>query len=299
MDQLYLMTVYVAVAEAESFNGGARKLGMSPPAVTRAVATLESRLKVKLLQRTTRYVRMTEVGQRYLQDAKRIMGEVEAADAAAMGVNAEPSGLLAVTAPVQFGKMFIAPLIVQYLKLYPATEVNAMFLDRVVNLIEEGLDVGVRIGELADSSMQAIRVGQVRRVLCASPGYLAQYGEPRIPEDLLQHHIVAANTVSPSNDWKFNYATGINSLRLKPRLSVSSVDAALATIKQDFGIARLMSYQVAPDIKNGALQRLLADYELPPLPIHVVHREGRYATAKIRAFIDLLVASLRADSSLQ
>ena len=172
MDRLHLMTVFVAVAEEEGFAAGARRLHLSPPAVTRAVASLETRLGVKLLNRTTRYVRTTEAGQRYLEDARRILAEVDAADEAAAGINAEPRGHLAVTAPVLFGRMFVMPGIVDYLKRYPDTEVSAMFLDRIVNLLEEGLDVGVRIGELPDSSMRALRVGSVRLVLCASPHYL-------------------------------------------------------------------------------------------------------------------------------
>lgn len=178
MDRLHLMTVFVAVAEEESFAGGVRRLGMSPPAVTRAIAALEDRLGVKLLNRTTRFVRTTDAGQRYLDDSRRIIGEVGEAGEAAAGINAEPRGHLAITAPVLFGKLYVLPGILEFLQRYPAMEVSALFLDRVVNLLEEGLDVGVRIGELPDSSMKAIRVGSARRVTCASPGYLEKYGTP-------------------------------------------------------------------------------------------------------------------------
>ncbi len=184
MDRLHLMNIYVAVAEEEGFAAAARRLQMSPPAVTRAVAALEERLGVKLLNRTTRYVRATEAGLRYLEDARRILSQVEEADEAAAGINAEPRGHLAVTAPVQFGRMFITAGIVDYLQRYPDTEVSAMFLDRVVNLLEEGLDVGIRIGELPDSSMRAIRVGSVRLIVCASPDYLKRSGLPKKPDDL-------------------------------------------------------------------------------------------------------------------
>jgi DNA-binding transcriptional LysR family regulator len=289
------MTVFVAVAEEESFAAGARRLGMSPPAVTRAISALEERLGVKLLNRTTRYVRVTDAGSRYLDDARRIIGEMDEADEAAAGINAEPRGHLAVTAPVMFGRLFVIPGIVDYLKRYPDMEVSAVFLDRVVNLLEEGFDVGIRIGELPDSSMRAIRVGQVRRVLCASPGYLAEYGMPNSPSELINHKIVASSTVSPTVDWKF--AQGI-SVRVKPRLTVTSNDAAIEAVIHGMGITRLLSYQIDGYIASRQLQTLLTEFEPPPLPIHVIHREGRYASAKVRTFVDLVVAKLRSIQAL-
>ncbi|MGH8607804.1 MAG: LysR family transcriptional regulator, partial [Gammaproteobacteria bacterium] len=198
MNRLHLMSVFVAVAEEESFAGGARRLGMSPPAVTRAIAALENRLGVKLFKRTTRFVRTTDAGRRYLDDARRIIGEIDEADEAAAGINAEPRGHLAITAPVLFGKLFVLPVIVEFLKRYPAVQVSALFLDRVVNLLEEGLDVGVRIGDLPDSSMNAICVGCVRRVMCASPNYLEKHGVPQNPAELSGHNIVAASGASPT-----------------------------------------------------------------------------------------------------
>ena len=295
MDRLHLMTVFVAVAEEESFAGGARRLGMSPPAVTRAIAALEDRLGVKLLTRTTRYVRVTDAGNRYLDDARRIIGELDEADEAAAGINAEPRGHLAVTAPVLFGRMFVIPGIVDYLQRYPDMEVSAVFLDRVVNLLEEGFDVGVRIGELPDSSMRAIRVGHVRRVLCASPTYLAKKGIPQSPSELTSHKIVAASAVSPVVDWKFGQDITV---RVKQRLTVTSNDAAIEAILNGMGISRLLSYQTASHIGAGQLQAILTGFEPPPLPIHVIHREGRYASAKVRTFVDLIVARLRSAQAL-
>lgn len=284
------MTVFVAVAEEESFAVGARRFGMSPPAVTRAISALEERLGVKLLNRTTRYVRVTDAGHRYLDDARRIIGEMDEADEAAAGINAEPRGHLAMTAPVLFGKLFVIPGIVDYLHRYPDMEVSAVFLDRVVNLLEEGFDVGIRIGELPDSSMRAIRVGQVRRVLCASSGYLEENGMPNSPSELTNHKIVAASSVSPVVDWKF--AQGIT-VRVKPRLTVTSNDAAIEAVKNGMGITRLLSYQIEDYLASHQLQTLLTEFEPPPLPIHVIHREGRYASAKVRTFVDLIVANLR------
>jgi len=299
MDRLHLMNVFVAVGEAGSFAGGARRLGMSPPAVTRAIAALEARLGVKLLNRTTRFVRVTEAGQRYFDDARRIIGEVDEADEAAAGINAEPRGHLAVTAPILFGKMFVTPGIVEYLQRYPAMEVSGLFLDRVVNLLEEGLDVGVRIGELPDSSMKAIGVGHVRRVVCASPAYLKRQGTPKTPADLARHCVVLSSTVTPNADWKFAHDTKTTVVRVKPRLAVTSNEAAIEATCRGFGITRLLSYQVAPHIAAGQLKAVLTGYEPPRLPVHVVHREGRHASAKVRTFVDLMIARLRSAPDLK
>ena len=298
MDRLHLMSVFVAVAEAESFAGGARRLGMSPPAVTRAIAALETRLRVKLLNRTTRFVRVTEAGQRYLDDARRVIGDADAADEAAAGINAEPRGHLAVTAPMLFGRMFVTPGIVDYLQRYPGMEVSALFLDRVVNLLEEGLDVGVRIGELPDSSMKAIGAGHVRRVVCASPEYLKKHGTPKTPAELAHHIVVLSSTVTPVVDWKFSHDAKTTSVRVKPRLTVTSNEAAIEAVCAGFGVTRLMSYQVAPYVKSGRLKIVLSTYEPQRLPIHILHREGKYASAKVRTFVDLMVARLRADKTL-
>lgn len=298
MDRLHLMTVFVAVAEAESFAGGAHRLGMSPPAVTRAIAALEERLGVKLLNRTTRFVRTTAAGQRYLDDARRLISEVDEAEEAAAGINAEPRGHLAITAPVLFGKLFVLPGIVDYLRRYPAMEVSALFLDRVVNLLEEGLDVGVRIGELPDSSLKAIRVGAVRRVLCASPDYLDKHGTPKALAALPKHTLIATTAVSPTQEWKFGRGSDLSSVRVKPRLTISTTDAALEAALQGFGITRLLSYQVAALVAAGQLKILLSEFEPAPVPIQVLHREGRYASAKVRAFVDLMATRLREESAL-
>jgi DNA-binding transcriptional LysR family regulator len=298
MDRFHLMNVFVAVAEEEGFAAGARRLRMSPPAVTRAIAALEERLSVKLLNRTTRFVRTTEAGQHYLEDARRILAEVDAADESATGINAEPHGHLAVTAPVLFGRMFVTPVIVEYLELYPGTEVSALFLDRIVNLVEEGLDVGVRIGELPDSSMRARRVGSVRHVLCASPDHLKSHGMPQQPEDLQEHSLISSSAGNFAIDWRFESKRGAQSLAIKPRLAVTTNDAAIAAAVRGAGIARLLSYQVAPQLASGELQIILDEYGPAPLPVHIVHREGRYASARVRSFIELMSERLRADLTL-
>lgn len=298
MDRLHLMAVFVAVAEEKGFATAARRLRMSPPAVTRAIAALEERLAVKLLNRTTRHVRVTEPGQRYLEDARRILTEADAADEAAAGINAEPRGHLTVTAPVLFGRMFVMPGIVEYLDRYPATEVTALFLDRIVSLLEEGLDVGVRIGELPDSSMRALRVGSVRHVLCASPEHLRNRGIPQHPEDLRKHPIISSSAGNFTVDWRFGSKIASQRLSIKPRLAVTTNDAAIAAAVSSFGITRLLSYQIAPQLAAGELQIILSEYEPTPLPVHIVHREGRYASVKVRTFVDLLAERLRTDSAL-
>ena len=298
MNRFHLMTVFVAVAEAESFAGGARKLGMSPPAVTRAVAALEKRLGVKLLTRTTRFVRATDAGLRYLEHARRIIADLNEADDAAAGVHAAPRGQLAVTAPVLFGRLYVVPSMVEYLRRYPDMSLTALFLDRIVNLFEEGMDVGVRIGELPDSTMRAIGVGHVRRVVCASPEYLERSGIPQAPMDIARHTVIAASAVTPIAEWKFVTGKKKIIIKVNPRLTVTNNDAAIQAALQGFGITRLLSYQIAPHLASGQLQTVLSEYEPPPLPIHVLHREGRQASAKVRTFVDLLVERLRTDKAL-
>lgn len=297
-DRFHLMHVFIAVAEAESFAGAARRLKLSPPAVTRAVAALEERLGVRLLTRTTRVVRVTEAGARYLEDARRIMTEMEEADAAAAGVNATPRGQLAVTAPVLFGKLYVMPIIVEYQSAFEQTTVSALFVDRVVNFIDEGMDAGIRIGQLPDSSLRAIRVGRVRRVVVGAPAYLEKHGMPQTPEELARHRLIASSRISPTNDWAFQSAGEKRTLRVQPRVVANTNDAALEAARRGYGLTRLLSYQVAPQLASGELEIVLGDYEGADLPVHVIHGEGRHGSAKVRSFVDLAVQRLRADRAL-
>jgi len=269
------------------------------PAVTRAIAFLEERLGVRLLTRTTRLVRTTDAGSRYLEDARRILLEADEADEAAAGINATPRGHLAVTAPVLFGKIYVMPIITAYQMTFKETSVSALFVDRVVNLVDEGLDVGIRIGSLPDSSLRAIRVGQVRRVVCASPAYLKKYGTPKIPADLAQHPVIAATSVSAGSEWTFAKGKEKMGVRLSPRILVNTNDGALEAAKSAFGLTRLISYQVANELATGTLRTVLTDFEEASLPVHVIHREGRHGSAKVRSFVDLAVERLRADTALQ
>ncbi len=302
MDRLHLMTVFVAVAEEQGFAAAARRLAMSPPAVTRAISALEERLAVKLLNRTTRFVRATEAGLRYLEDARKILHDVDVADEAAAGINAEPQGHLTVTAPVMFGQLHVIPGVVDYLNQFPKTQVNTVFLDRVVNLLEEGIDVGVRIGELPDSSMRALKVGQVRTILVASPEYINRKGIPNHPEELRKHDIIASNSSSLVSNWQFRSNDNTKQLnqavRLNARLNVNSNLSAIEAAIQGFGITRILSYQASKQLQSGQLKILLENFEPEPLPINIVHREGRLATTKVRAFIDLMADKLRSNRSL-
>jgi DNA-binding transcriptional LysR family regulator len=291
MDRFHLMTVFVAVAEEEGFAGAARRLNMSPPAVTRAIAGLEAHLGVKLFKRTTRFVRLTDAGQGYLENVKRVIAAADEADMQAAGGNAEPRGLLTITAPVMFGRLHVMPGVVAYMQRYPAMQVSALFADRIVNLLEEGIDVAFRIGELPDSSYRAIRVGEVRRVLCATPAYLAQRGVPETPEEMSAHQIVLANSINQTSELKFGKAP--LSLRVKPLLVVSDNASAIEAALSGLGIVSVLSYQIAPHLAAGSLKIILSEYERPALPVHIVHSEGRYGAAKVRAFIDLMVEHLR------
>lgn len=296
MDRLHSMSVFVAVAEEEGFAAAARRLNMSPPAVTRTIAALEAHLGIKLLTRTTRFVRTTNAGQRYLESARSILAQADEADEAAAGVHAAPRGHLAVTAPVLFGSMHVMPGIVEFLTRYPDVFVNAVFLDRVVNLLEEGIDVGVRIGELPDSTMRAIPVGSVRRIICASPGYLAGGPELNEPNHLRAQTIISASPVSPGLEWRLGNAKQQISVKVQPRLTVTNNAAAIEAALMGFGITRLMSYQVAGHLAAGRLVRIFPEYEPPALPVSIIHLEGKHASGKVRALVDVLVEQLRGSA---
>jgi DNA-binding transcriptional LysR family regulator len=298
VERFRLAEIFVAVAEEESFVRAAGRVGLSPPAVTRAVASLEERLGVRLLTRTTRYVRVTEAGQRFLEDARRIIGELDEAEEAARGASAEPSGHLTVTAPVLFGRLHVTQGIVAYLERYPKMTVSALFLDRVVNMLEEDVDVGVRIGELPDSSLNAIGVGHVRRVLCGAPRYFKQNGTPEDPRDLLAHTLIVSSAATPTAEWKFQAEGKTVALRLVPRLTVTNNDAAIEAALAGLGVTRLLSYQVSHLVGEGRLVTVLDRFDVGRIPVHVLHREGRYTSAKVRRFVDLMVERLRAEPAL-
>jgi len=296
MDRFRELTIFVAVAEEGAFNAAARRLNVSAPAVTRLVTALEARLGVKLFTRTTRRVALTEAGLRFQGDATRVLAQLSAAEASAAGEHVEPRGELRITAPVLFGQRFIAPILRDYLDLYPVVTASTLFIDRVVDLIDEGLDVALRIGELPDSSLVATRVGAVRRVTIASPDYLARTPLPQTPQELRDHRIILPTGANAAPSWVFVNGRERHTARLTPALRVNTMSAAIDAAKAGWGVTRVLSYQVADALASGTLVEVLTDWEDRLMPIHLVQAEGRGAAAKIRTFVDFAAQRLRGET---
>lgn len=298
MDRLQAMSVFVAVAEESGFAAAARRLNMSPPTVTRAISDLEFRLDTRLLHRSTRTVKLTEAGKHFVVDCRRLLGEVEDAEQNAAGIHATPSGLVSVTASVPFGRRVLAPVLLEILHRYPEISVSLVLVDRIAHLLDEGIDIAVRIGELPDSSLTAIRVGTVRRVLCASPDYLAKHGRPVSPSELAAHTVINNLSMVAESEWTFFGSDGAESYRPASRLQVNKADAAVDAASAGYGITRVYSHMIARELESGGLETVLEDYEPPPVPIHVVHKETGQNSARVRVVVDHLVTSLRSHSAL-
>jgi DNA-binding transcriptional LysR family regulator len=294
MDRLETMRVFVAVAEEEGFAPAARRLAMSAPAVTRAISALEKHLGTRLLQRTTRVVRLTDVGTRYLADARRILGDIDQAEASAASSQTELRGNLVVTAPLTFGRMFVAPIVLDFLARHPQVAARTVLIDHVVDLIEAGIDVGVRIAHLPDSSLTAARVGSVRRVICASPAFLAAHGTPRKVSDLASLDAVVFARDATQHQWVFGRGRKTEMVSLRSRFAVNTADVAVAAAVAGRGVARVLSYQIGPEVRAGKLRIVLPGSEPPPIPVSLVYPAGRASTARVRAFIDFAVERLRA-----
>jgi DNA-binding transcriptional LysR family regulator len=293
-DRLDALIIFVAVAERQSFAEAARQLSRSPASVTRAVATLEERLQTRLFNRTTRSVALTDAGVRYLDGCRRLLATYDEIEALNFVERVEPRGWINVTAPVMFGRLHVLPLVRSFLDDYPQIDVRLLLLDRVVSLVDEGLDLGIRIGQLPDSSLQAIRVGQVRRIVCAAPQYLARHGVPATPRDLGSHSLVACTAVTPIPDrWSFYRPSGVISVLVTPRLVVNTTAAAVDAALDHLGLTCIRSYQAEPHAAAGRLQTVLVDYEPAPAPIHIVHPEGRHLSPKVRLFLDHAAEGLR------
>jgi DNA-binding transcriptional LysR family regulator len=288
MDRIDAMQAFVAVADLEGFAPAARKLKLSPSAVTRLVAALEDRLGARLLQRTTRSVTLTDAGTRYLERARRILADVEEAERAAESERTRPSGRLVVSAPLGFGRLHVSPVMTAYLKRYPDVSGELRLEDRMVSLVEDGVDLSVRIGELADSSLVARQVGAMRRIVVASPAYLKARGEPKNPAAIASHDTIQFGSAAGIADWRFVEAGRDIRIGHTPRFSTNSSDAALQYAEAGGGLTRLMAYQAAASLKAGKVKIVLEKFELPALPIHVVYPTSRLLSAKVRAFIDLV-----------
>jgi DNA-binding transcriptional LysR family regulator len=289
MDRLDAMQAFVAVADLQGFAPAARKLGLSPSAVTRLIAALEQRLGARLLQRTTRQVALTDVGTRYLERVRRIISDVEEAEGAAEGERTLPSGRLVVSAPVGFGRLHVSPVMSAYLKRYPEVSAELLLSDQIINLVEDGVDLAVRIGHLADSTLVARHVGEMRRIVVASSDYLRQRGELDTPEAIASHETIQFGAVTASPDWRFVEDGREIRVACTPRFTTNSADAAIQYAEQGGGLTRVLAYQAAEAIKAGRLKIVLAKFEQPPLPIHVVYPTSRLLSAKVRTFIDLVI----------
>ena len=291
MDRLVAMQAFVTVADLRGFAPAARKLGLSPSGVTRLVAALEQRLGARLLQRTTRSVTLTDVGTRYLERARRILADVEEAEGSAEGERTRPSVRLVVSAPVGFGRLHVSPLMSAYLTRYPEVSGELRLADRMVNLVEDGVDLAVRIGHLPDSSLVGRHVGEMRRIVVASSAYLKQRGEPKTPEAIAAHATIQFGAMSASPDWRFVDDSRDIRVASTPRFVTNSADAAIQYAEQGGGLTRVLAYQAADAIKAGRLKIVLEKFEEPPLPIHLVYPTSRLLSAKVRAFVDLVVES--------
>ncbi|MGB3446316.1 MAG: LysR family transcriptional regulator [Xanthobacteraceae bacterium] len=289
MDRIETMQAFVTVADHKGFAPAARKLGLSASAVTRMVAALEERVGARLLQRTTRSVMLTDAGERFLERARRILADVEEAEGAVQAERTQPTGRLVVSAPLGFGRRHVTPLMSTYLKRYPDVAGDLRLSDRMVNLVEEGIDVAVRIGHLPDSSLVARAVGDMRRMVVASPDYLAAHGEPHHPLEIAAYRTVHFGALSAAPDWRFVEDGREVRVACAPRFTTNSADAAIYHAEQGGGLTRVLAYQAAEGLASGRLKAVLTDYEIAPLPIHLVYPTSRLLSAKVRAFVDLVL----------
>ena len=289
MDRFNGMAVFVKVVEASSFAAAARHFGMSPAMVSKHVQTLEERLGVRLLNRTTRRVSATEVGQNYYEHCVRILSDIEEAERAAGDLQTAPRGLLRVSASVSFGMRHLAPAIADYLATYPEVSIELSLDDPYVDLLEERFDVAIRLGRLADSSLIARKLGSVETILCASPAYLERNGAPQIPGDLAKHNCLVYTYATPQSVWHFVNQNGIeDAIRISGRFLANSGDALLTLALKDAGVILAPDYIVEDELKAGRLVRLLPAYKAVETPVHAVYPHSRFLSAKTRTFVDFL-----------
>ncbi len=297
MDRLEAMRVFVAALDQGSLAAAGRQLRRSPAAVTRAIAALEAHVGVKLLHRTTRAITLTEAGARYAASCRRVLTDLDEADMQAAGERTAPRGMLTVTAPLIAGARILRPILDDFLDAQPAVQARLLLLDRVVNLVDEGVDAALRIAHLPDSSQIAVKVGAVRWVVCASPDYLARSKPIKEPADLAGQNAIVLGHQSQGEAWSFHGGDGATKprmVRISSRLAVNTIDAAIGSAIDGHGIARVLSYQVQQELRDGRLIRILQDFEPPPLPVHIVVPDGRLAVAKVRTFVDFAVPKLKA-----
>ncbi|TCL75736.1 LysR family transcriptional regulator [Rhizobium sp. BK251] len=297
MDRIDAMKVFIAALDEGSLAAAGRKLGRSPAAVSRAIASLEEHVGMPLLHRTTRSMKLSEAGERYSIACRRVLAELEEADTIAAGQRSTPRGMLNITAPVATGESVLRQLIDEYMDAYPTVSVRLHLLDRPVNLIDEGMDIALRIAHLPDSSLIAMRVGEVRRVVAAAPRYLSEHPPITEPNDLTKQQIVAM-THFGIDSWSFPPLEGSSvprAVQFSPRFVVNSIRAAVASAVEGRGVIRMFSYHVAPEVADGRLEIILQGDEHAPLPVYLIVPQGRLAIPKVRAFVDFALPRLRSE----
>jgi DNA-binding transcriptional LysR family regulator len=295
MDRFHEIEVFIAVADAGSFAKAGARLRLSPPAVTRAIASLEERLGAAVFTRTTRSLSITDVGTHFLESARRVLADLDGAEKEAVGQGTTPQGHLTITASVTFGRSALAPIVAEFLRRHPRVTVSTLLLDRVTNLVEEGIDLAVRIGPLPDSTLVARRVGSVQRVLVASPDYLARRGVPTQPADLRLHAMIAFTGLMPNREWRFLDGKSGNSVSFMPRLEINDAVTAIGMAEDGDGITVALSYMVADQLRSGRLALVLTEMTPPPVPVHLVYPQNRMIAPKLRAFVDFAAPRLTAE----
>jgi DNA-binding transcriptional LysR family regulator len=294
MDKLLAMATFVRIVERGSLTAAAAALGTSLPSVVRRLAELESALGVRLLSRTTRRLSLTDEGREYHERSVRVLADVDEAESALAARRASPRGRLRITAPVMFGRLRVAPLVAAFLGEHPSLQVEMLLVDRIVDLVEEGIDVGVRIAQLPDSSLVAVAVGHTRRVVCASPAYLERAGTPRHPRDLAGHACIASTTLGETHAWSFGGSPPLR-VAVHPALVTNQIDAAIDACRSGVGCVQALRYQVQAAFDDRTLVRVLPRFEPAPLPIQLVYPHARLLSANVRAFADFAVPRLRAS----
>ena len=290
MDRLDELAIFVAIVDAGSLAGAARRLRRSTAAVTRALAALEERVGARLVERTTRKLAVTDAGRALAERARALAADY--ASATSEAADGQVRGSIRITAPLPFGRRYVTPIVADYLDRHPGVQVELVLDDRNLDLVDQGLDVAVRIGELADSALRVRRVGAVSHVLVASPAYLKAAGTPAHPSDLAHHATIFGTSRAGPMEWRFGAARDLV-VRLQPRLLVNEVDARVLAARSGHGIARVLSYQAADGLADGSLVRLLPEHEPPSVPVQLVTGAGR-RPAKVEAFLDLATKALRA-----
>lgn len=293
MDRLESMSILVAAVEAGSLSAAARRLGTPLATVSRKVSELEGHLKTRLLNRTSRRLTLTDAGQSYVAACRRILEQVDEAERAASGEFSAPRGELMVTAPIVFGRLHVLPVATEFLAAYPEIKVRLALADRVVNLMEDHVDVALRIGALPDSSLMATRIGVIRRVVCASPAYFAARGVPKTLADLAAHDCIGFDVLTTAEAWTFEQGRSEISVPISARLTVTTAEAVVDAAISGVGIARVLSYQAAQALRDGRLALALVDFEPEPWPVHLVYTGGRMLPLKLRAFLDFAAPRLK------